>query len=73
MRRLVVSLFLVRLCAWAQAQEVKPYLRIETGAHTAEVAGIDVDAAQQFLVSASLVSASYDKTAESGICEAESC
>ena len=42
----------------AHAQAVKPYLRIETGAHTARVNRIDVDAAERFLVSAS-----DDKTA----------
>ena len=57
MRWLVVSL-LAGVCVRAEAQEVKPYLRIETGAHTTKVDRIDVDAAQRFLVSASL-----DKTA----------
>src|SRR5437899_11692274 len=54
--RFAVSLLLVGVCA--QAQSVKPYLRIETGAHTASAARIDVDAAERFLVSAS-----DDKTA----------
>jgi WD40 repeat protein len=36
----------------------KPYLRIETGMHTAPIQGIDVDAAGRYLVTAS-----YDKTA----------
>ena len=58
MRRFVVFLLLVGACAWAQAQQGKVYPRIETGAHTAKVDRIDVDAAQRFLVSASL-----DKTA----------
>src|SRR5262249_22978933 len=40
------------------AQAVKPYLRIETGAHAGSVSSIDVDAAESFLVSAST-----DKTA----------
>jgi len=60
--RLIVSFFL-GVCfllpgACAQAQLVKPYLRIETVAHAAAVNRIDVDAAEQFLVSASI-----DKTA----------
>src|SRR5437667_10875994 len=54
--RSALSLLLVGICA--QAQPVKPYLRIETGAHTARAARIDVDAAERFLVSAS-----DDKTA----------
>ena len=54
--RLAVALLLAIQCV--QAQSVKPYLRIETGAHTSRVGQIDVDAAQQFLVSAS-----FDKTA----------
>ncbi|MBV8819678.1 MAG: caspase family protein [Acidobacteriaceae bacterium] len=40
------------------AQAVKPYLRIETGAHAAAVKSIDIDASERFLVSAS-----DDKTA----------
>jgi WD40 repeat protein len=58
MRRLLVSLFLLGSCLPAHAQDVKPYLRIETVSHTGEVQRIDVDAAEQFLVSAST-----DKTA----------
>jgi WD40 repeat protein len=42
----------------AQTPPVKPYLRIETGTHTAPVHRIDVDASERFLVSAS-----DDKTA----------
>ncbi|HEV2988685.1 MAG TPA: caspase family protein [Candidatus Angelobacter sp.] len=45
--------------AYVQAQApVKPYLRIETGRHTAKVDRISVDASERFLVSAS-----DDKTA----------
>ena len=58
MRRLFVSLLLLGFCLPALPQDVKPYLRIETGSHTAKVGAIDVDAAEQFLVSAS-----QDKTA----------
>jgi WD40 repeat protein len=58
MRRLWVSLILLGFCLPAHPQEVKPYLRIETGSHTANARGIDVGAAEQFLVSAS-----DDKTA----------
>jgi len=50
--------YLVVAAIGAQGQVVKPYLRIETGAHAAEAKAIDVDAAERFLVSASL-----DKTA----------
>lgn len=53
-----MSLVLIGLCVCAHAQEAKPYLQIETGAHTAKVNRIDVDAAEQLLVSAS-----DDKTA----------
>jgi WD40 repeat protein len=60
--RFAVSSFwavcLLLLAASAQAQSVKPYLRIETGAHAARVLRIDIDAAERFLVSAS-----DDKTA----------
>jgi WD40 repeat protein len=42
----------------AQTPPVKPYLRIETGTHTAPVLRIGVDASERFLVSAS-----EDKTA----------
>ena len=58
MYRLVV--YVTLMCSWlcARAQEVKPYLRVEPGTHTARATSIDVDASQRFLVSAS-----YDKTA----------
>jgi WD40 repeat protein len=55
MRPILLILF---LGVSAQAQSVRPYLRIETGAHAACVRRIDVDAAERFLVSAS-----EDKTA----------
>src|SRR5271165_2280381 len=58
MRRVIVSLILLFSCARAYPQDAKPYLRIEAGTHTAKVDRIDVDAAEQFLVSAS-----EDKTA----------
>ena len=58
MQRVGVCLILVGLCMWAHANDAKPYLRIETGAHTDRVSRIDVDTAEHFLVSASL-----DKTA----------
>ena len=53
-------LFLLGMYARAelQAQLVKPYLRIETGAHASAVKRIDIDASERFLVSASV-----DKTA----------
>jgi WD40 repeat protein len=51
-------LFLLMAAVGAEAQAVKPYPRIETGAHSAMVYRIDVDAAERFLVSAS-----HDKTA----------
>jgi len=57
MRWFVVPLVLAGVHV-THSQEVKPYLRIETGAHTAVAIRIDIDAAQRFLVSAS-----YDKTA----------
>jgi WD40 repeat protein len=60
--RMTVSFFLavcfLLLGVCPQAQSVKPYLRIETVAHAAVVNHIDVDAAEQFLASASI-----DKTA----------
>lgn len=58
--RVALLLLLLVACAQveAQAQWVKPYLRIETGAHAAKVSRIDVDGAERFLVSAS-----EDKTA----------
>lgn len=55
MRR-VVFLFVFGVCT--QAQPVKVYPRIETGAHAATVMRIDVDEDERFLVSAS-----EDKTA----------
>ncbi len=58
MWRLMVSVVLLSSCLRAHAQEVKPYLRIDTVSHTAVVHRIDVDAAEQFVVSAS-----DDKTA----------
>jgi len=58
MRRLLVSLLWLGSCLPAHPQDVKPYLRIETVSHTAKVSRIDLDAAEQFLVSAS-----DDKTA----------
>src|SRR5271165_201513 len=58
MRRVIVSLILLFSCARAYPQDAKPYLRIEAGSHTARIGRIDVDAAEQFLVSAS-----FDKTA----------
>jgi WD40 repeat protein len=54
--RFLVPLLLVSTCA--QAQSVKVYPLIETGAHAAVVNRIDIDAAERFLVSAS-----DDKTA----------
>jgi len=53
-----VAVLLLLVAGCAAAQSVKPYLRIETGAHAAVVERIDADAAERFLVSASL-----DKTA----------
>jgi WD40 repeat protein len=58
MRRLWVSLLLLGFCVPAHPQDAKPYLRIETGSHSAKTYRIDVDAAERFLVSAS-----DDKTA----------
>ena len=58
MRRLIVSLVVLGFCVRAYPQDAKPYLRLEAGSHTAMVRRIDVDAAEQFLVSAS-----DDKTA----------
>jgi WD40 repeat protein len=54
--RFVVTLLLLGVCT--QAQPVKPYLRIETGAHTGSASRIAVDAAERFMISVS-----DDKTA----------
>jgi WD40 repeat protein len=54
--RFMLYLLVAGFCA--QAQRVKPYLRVETGAHSTKANGIDVDAAERFLVSVS-----DDKTA----------
>lgn len=56
--RVALLILLAGVAAQAQTPSVKPYLRIETGAHVARVGRIDVDAAQRFLASAS-----NDKTA----------
>jgi len=58
MRRLMAFLTLICSCLYVRAQEIKPYLRLEPGTHSANVTGIDIDAAQRFVVSTS-----YDKTA----------
>ena len=52
----VALLLLIWFCA--SAQTIKPYLRMETEAHSGAVFNLDMDANQRFLVSAS-----FDKTA----------
>ena len=53
MHRFVFPLLFVGAWVSAQAQRAQVYPRIETGTHTASVHGIDVDAAERFLFSAS--------------------
>src|SRR5580698_9428798 len=54
MRGFVILLLLVSGIQCALAQQVKVYPRIETGAHTAKVDRIGIDAAERFLFSASI-------------------